>query len=196
MVITPLVVRSQDIPDSSATEIWSGSADRWSVETPFEVQSARDRRYRNKPRKGILDILEEDTAAPKPEEAPLSLKPPTSQSNLPSPAVAESADSVTSRPNTSPRYGTGWPENAVYSIHVGSYLDQKEAEKKAQQLAGLNYQCFLIPAQIPRKGFFHRIYIGAYAARTTAEDECRRYRSREEFPLDIHVVDRQWALGS
>ncbi len=196
MVITPLVVRSQDIPDSSATEIWSGSADRWSVETPFEVQNARDKRYRRKPRKGILDILEEEAAPPEPEEMPPSPAPSVPQSSLPAPATAESTDSSTSRPQTPPSYGTGWPENATYSIHVGSYLDQNEAAKRAQQLAGLNYQCFLIPAQIPRKGFFHRIYIGAYTAKTTAEDACRRYRRRQEFPLDIHVVDRQWAMGS
>ena len=196
MVITPLVVRSQDIPDSSATEIWSGSADRWSVETPFEVQNARDKRYRRKPRKGILDILEQKPAPPEPEEIPPSMAPPVPQSNMPTLAPTESAGGISTLPKPPPRYNTGWPENAVYSIHVASYLDQKEAEKRAQQLAGLNYQCFLIPAQIPRKGFFHRIYIGAYTAKTTAEDACRRYRQRQEFPLDIHVVDRQWAMGS
>jgi hypothetical protein len=54
----------------------------------------------------------------------------------------------------------------------------------------------LISAQIPRKGLFHRIYIGAYAAKSEADDECRRFRDRREFPRDIHVVDRQWAVGS
>ena len=196
MVITPLVVRSQDIPDSSATEIWSGSADRWSVETPFEVQNARDKRFRRKPRKGILDILEDEAVPPEPEAMPPSPAPPVPQSDLTSPAAADSADSRTSGPPMPPSYGKGWPENAIYSIHVGSYLDQNEAEKRARQLAGLNYHCFLISAQIPRKGFFHRIYIGAYTAKTTAEDACRRYRQRQEFPLDIHVVDRQWAMGS
>ena len=60
----------------------------------------------------------------------------------------------------------------------------------------MNYQCFMISAQIPRKGLFHRIYIGAYTAKATAESECRRFRGRKEFPSDIHVVDRQWAVGS
>ncbi len=249
MVITPLVVRSQDIPDISATEIWSGSQDRWSVETPFEVQSARQKEYRRTPRPGILDalpdeaptpdapradmtspaqVLESDQTAPtmadpddlpapaaaEPDDLPKSasaepgeLAAPAAEpddlaataasepDNLSTPAVAESATTATGL--SSPvRYGTGWPENASYSIHVGSYLDRREAEKRAQQLAGLNYHCFMIPAQIPRKGFFHRIYIGAYTAKETAEDECRRFRARKEFPLDIHVVDRQWAIGS
>ena len=120
---------------------------------------------------------------------------PVPESELPA-AAAVPVAKRSSAVQTPSRYGTGWPENATYSIHVGSYLDQNEAAKRAQQLAGLNYQCFLIPAQIPRKGFFHRIYIGAYTAKTTAEDACRRYRRRQEFPLDIHVVDRQWAMGS
>ena len=197
MVITPLVVRSQDIPNIDATEIWSGSQDRWSVETPFEVQSERDKRYRKSPRKGLLDALPEAGEVQperQEEEAPVAPAEPTAA--LPVPATAESAVATAAGSSLAARYSTGWPENAVYSIHVGSYLDRKEAEKRAQQLAGMNYQCFLIPVQIPRKGFFHRIYIGAYTVKATAEDECRRFRARKEFPRDIHVVDRQWAVGS
>ncbi len=197
MVITPLVVRSQDIPNIDATEIWSGSQDRWSVDPPFEVQSAREKRYRQSPRKGILDALPAETDdRQEQQEVEAPPAPPGPQAAQPSEATAESALEATAASSLAARYSTGWPENAAYSIHVGSYLDRKEAEKRAQQLAGMNYQCFVIPAQIPRKGFFHRIYIGAYTVKATAEDECRRFRGRKEFPLDIHVVDRQWAVGS
>jgi general secretion pathway protein D len=198
MVITPLVVRSQNIPSIDATEIWSGSADRWSVEAPFEVQSAREKRYRKSPREGILDALPEETLLsdkPEPETLPPSLVPVT-ESEEPASAVADPVVKVAPTVQTRSPYGTDWPEDAAYSIHVGSYLDRKKAEKRAQQLAGMNYQCFLISAQIPRKGLFHRIYIGAYAAKSEADDECRRFRDRREFPRDIHVVDRQWAVGS
>jgi general secretion pathway protein D len=203
MVITPLVVRSQEVPTIDATEIWSGSADRWSIQKPFEVQRSQEKSYRPQPREGLLEHLEEEAptpAVPQPPQ-PLSDQPappaaePVAEQAL-SPAVEPVAVAV---PDTAPdplmHYGLEWPEDATYSIHVGSYLDRKEAEKRARQLASLEYQCFLIPAQIPRKGFFHRIYIGAYQNKSTAEEECRRYRERREFSRDIHVVDRQWAIG-
>ncbi|MDJ0856895.1 MAG: tetratricopeptide repeat protein [Desulfobacterales bacterium] len=198
MVITPFVVRSQDIPAIDATEIWSGSANRWSVETPYEIKSAKDKRFRNRPREGILDDLPAETpftGKPEPEKLPRALVP-MPESEEPAPATSEPVAKVIPDIRERASYGTDWPENAAYSIHVGSYLDRKEAEKRAQQLSGMNYQCFMISAQIPRKGLFHRIYIGAYEAKSKAEDECNRFRGRKEFPRDIHVVDRQWAVGS
>ena len=92
--------------------------------------------------------------------------------------------------------GTTWPSNARYSIHVGSYLDRLEAEKRARQLSALNYECFMIPARIPQKGFFHRIFVGGYTDKVQAGNICNQLRSKREFTRDIHVVDRQWAVGS
>jgi cell division septation protein DedD len=93
-------------------------------------------------------------------------------------------------------FGTAWPESARYSIHVGSYLDRREAEKRARQLAALAYDTFMIPARIPQKGFFHRIFVGLYPNKSQAAEVCNQLRERREFTRDIHVVDRQWALGS
>ena len=198
MVITPIVVRSQDIPDMDATAIWSGSHNRWSVETPFEAQQTRTR-YRRQPREGIEALFEEEMSKPPSKEttpAPAPLQPASRLTPPPSTAIEPVETTVSAPQDDAHRYGHEWPEEATYSIHVGSYLDRHEAEKRVRQLSGMDYDCFMISAEIPRKGFFHRIYIGTYDAKDIAEEECRRYRERREFSRDIHVVDRQWAVGS
>ena len=54
----------------------------------------------------------------------------------------------------------------------------------------------MIPARIPQKGFFHRIFVGSYTTKGQAGSICNQLREKREFSRDIHVVDRQWAVGS
>jgi general secretion pathway protein D len=200
MVITPVVIRSQEIPSMDATEIWSGSEDRWSLEAPYG--SRKEQPFMETPEEGILEFIptpEPQTAAPV-ETAPL---PPLTETAPDAPAASAAIKPPESLPTPTPSpgsaeltFGTGWPGNARYSIHVGSYLDRQEAEKRARQLAALNYECFMIPAQIPQKGLFHRIFVGRYADKDQAGNICNQLRERREFTRDIHVVDRQWAVGS
>jgi general secretion pathway protein D len=202
MVITPVVIRSQAIPGTKATEIWSGSEERWSLEAPYG--SAKQPQYHETPEKGIEELLPPPPAEPISPDKPVTGQPPLSKaapSGLDAPAViaapetpAGPAPSRGSGPEKT--FGTSWPDDARYSIHVGSYLDRLEAEKRARQLASLNYECFMIPARIPQKGFFHRIFVGSYVDKTRAGDICNQLRERREFTRDIHVVDRQWAVGS
>jgi general secretion pathway protein D len=205
MVITPVVIRSQEIPGTEATEIWSGSEDRWSLKAPFG--SGQEPQFHETPEAGIQEFMpapepEASTAgevAPEPPTPPLSNAAPKTDEGFvaaaPPPELNSTAVAV-SQPPAEMAYGTSWPDNARYSIHVGSYLDRREAEKRARQLAALNYDCFMIPARIPQKGFFHRIFVGSYIDKSRAGDICDQLRERREFTRDIHVVDRQWAVGS
>jgi len=203
MVITPVVIRSQEIPATQATEIWSGSEDRWSLEAPYG--SKKTPQYRETPEEGIQEFMPTPEPAPTPAgEAPPApapqsdSAPDTGNSSVTSAAPAEPSPAAGTgdKPRAEISFGTSWPDNARYSIHVGSYLDRKEAEKRARQLVALNYDCFMIPARIPQKGFFHRIFVGSYSDKTRAGDICNQLRARREFTRDIHVVDRQWAVGS
>ena len=201
MVITPVVIRSQEIPSVDATEIWSGSEDRWSLDAPYG--STDKPIYQETPEEGIREFMPtpEPEAAPPVENTPPP--PPLSEAAPdfpaaataiapPGPQPAPAANAVSSERT----FGTGWPGSARYSIHVGSYLDRLEADKRARQLAALNYECFMIPAQIPQKGLFHRIFVGRYDDKEQAGNICNQLRERREFTRDIHVVDRQWAVGS
>ncbi len=197
MVITPVVIRSQEIPGTEATEVWSGSEDRWSLEAPYN--SREESRLRVTPEEGILELMPDDEAEPAPavESAP---PPPLTDAGMaapveaPPPTSAPAEAPVPTTPESA--FGTTWPETARYSIHVGSYIDRVEAEKRARQLTAMNYECFMIPARIPQKGFFHRIFVGSYTTKTQAGSICNQLRGKREFSRDIHVVDRQWAVGS
>jgi len=199
MVITPVVIRSQEIPSVDATEIWSGSEDRWSLEAPFG--STDEPIYQETPEEGIREFM----PMPEPQPAPPveNTPPPLSEAAPDFPAAASAIAppgpqpaSATNAVSPERTFGTGWPGTARYSIHVGSYLDRLEAEKRARQLAALNYECFMIPAQIPERGLFHRIFVGRYDDKEQAGNICNQLRERREFTRDIHVVDRQWAVGS
>ena len=141
MVITPVVIRSQEIPSVDATEIWSGSEDRWSLEAPYGHRE--EPRLRVTPEEGIRELIPDDEPEPAPAvesappppltdagmEAPVEAPPPVSAPmEAPVPAIRDSA------------FGTTWPETARYSIHVGSYIDRVEAEKRARQLIAMNYE--------------------------------------------------------
>ena len=201
MVITPVVIRSQEIPSMDATEIWSGSEDRWSLEAPYG--STDEPIYQETPEEGIREFMPmpEPQPAPPVENAPPP--PPLSEAAPETPAVTATIAPPVPQPapattavTTERAFGTGWPGAARYSIHVGSYLDRLEAEKRARQLTALNYECFMIPAQIPERGLFHRIFVGRYDDKEQAGNICNQLRERREFTRDIHVVDRQWAVGS
>jgi len=204
MVITPVVIRSQEIPGTEATEIWSGSEDRWSLDAPYG--SDKEPQFSETPEEGIREFMPppEPKAAPSgeaaPEAPPLSKATPDGKdapaAALPSEPPPDADAVPAGKSQTAAVFGTTWPDNARYSIHVGSYLDRQEAEKRARQLAALNYDCFMIPARIPQKGLFHRIFVGSYTNEAQAGDICNQLRTRREFTRDIHVVDRQWAVGS
>jgi general secretion pathway protein D len=201
MVITPVVIRSQEIPATEATEIWSGTENRWSLEAPYGDKN--EPLYQETPEEGILEFVPtpEPEAAPPVEDAPP--QPLTdagtntfSAIEATAPVEPQLAETPRAAAPTETAFGTTWPGNALYSIHVGSYLDRLEAEKRARQLTALNYECFLIPARIPQKGFFHRIFVGGYTDKAQAGAICNQLRAKREFTRDIHVVDRQWAVGS
>lgn len=200
MVITPVVIRSQQIPSMDATEIWSGSEDRWSLKAPFGNQE--DSQFSERPADGIQEFIPKAAPPKTPPVEDAPTPPPLSDAEVTPPAIATAAKPTEPQsPVPSPTgpvasFGTSWPNDASYSIHVGSYLDRLEAEKRARQLIAMNYECFMIPARIPQKGFFHRIFVGSYTDKAQAGDVCKQLRQRGEFTRDIHVVDRQWAVGS
>lgn len=183
MVITPYVIRSQEIPENVYTKIWSGSQERWSTESPFGEASMEDSLL-DRPSKPLPDDVlnppkDTDAVAPEPlGEKRGSVAVPASGKG------AENSDEI-----------AVWPDVAKYAIHVNSYTRETQARKRAGELTELGYSSFMIPATVPGKGLFHRVYVGAYDNMSRAQADCDRYKNRKEFARDIHVVDRQWAIG-
>lgn len=59
------------------------------------------------------------------------------------------------------------PSTARYSIQVGSYSNVEEAHEKVREWKGRGYDAFMISADIPGKGRWYRIRVGAF---TSAEE--------------------------
>ena len=96
--------------------------------------------------------------------------------------------------NSVPSRGV-WPPVLGYSIHVGSYVQKAQADRRVEALRKQNYDCFMIPAHVPGKGFFYRIFVGKFKDLNSAKMVCKTLKAKKEFPRDIHVVRRDWALG-
>ncbi len=190
MVITPYVIRSQEIPDNEYTRVWSGSEESWSTEAPFTFRALEDA-LGDKP-SGPLPPEPPDAEETAPAAGPLGMAPAAD----PAASMRRERDVETTPAVAagSPAVRTGWPAGADYAIHVNSYRSPEQARGRSEVLTTLGYDSFVLPAKVGQ-GFFHRIFVGAYPSMEAAKTDCRRFRGREEFQSDIHVVDRQWALG-
>lgn len=62
MAITPIIIRTQDIPTKEVSEIWSGKEQDFSLKEPYESYAERKDRYYNRPknRKGFAGQPDEE----------------------------------------------------------------------------------------------------------------------------------------
>ncbi len=201
MTITPVILRPQEVPGEEVTEIWSGRERDFSLEEPYESHAKRKAQYSDRPVSWHHAPQEEKRAAEKTPE--VSQGPEPTQVKRPSASKPEA--SAEGRVAALPK-GPGeikeheslpdlWPFSTPYSIHVGSYKDKERAYRYMELLKSEKYESFVIPAHIPGKGFFYRVFIGRFKDLRSAVSACEEYRQRRIFPHDIHVVTRFWAFG-
>jgi cell division septation protein DedD len=87
-----------------------------------------------------------------------------------------------------------WPSSQPFSIHVNSFPDIGQAEKRVQELVRMKYDCFIVPSYVPGLGFFYRVYLGKFEDQIAAENLCKILKQKKVFQKDIHVITRRWAL--
>ncbi|MGD8251245.1 MAG: SPOR domain-containing protein [Desulfobacterales bacterium] len=200
MIITPYVIRSQEIPENEYTRIWSGSQERWATEAPFGERPLEDL-LKDQPT-GPLPLEENnpDTGNQEPEPhsrittdgSPLiGASPPAQRSMVPQPSPGgRRSPAVLDPPDGN------WPADALYAIHVSSFATVEKANAKVDELSAAGYESFVIPAEVSGKGIYHRIFVGSYGNLGLAQADCDQLRQSDAFDQDIHVVDRKWALGN
>ncbi|CAN2042397.1 SPOR domain-containing protein [Candidatus Magnetomoraceae bacterium gMMP-15] len=175
MSITPIVTRSQEIPDSDVTTIWSGREKNFSLKEPYESYIKRKSAYHEYPNEKFFT----DTDHALNNKNPVNNNPDTEQ--LPS---AEKDN-----------FKNLWPVSLPYSIHVNSLPRKELADKRVNDLIQMNYESFMIPVSIPDQGVIYRIFVGRFKGFTPATNLCQELKNKKEFEEDIHVVDRKWAFG-
>ncbi len=88
-----------------------------------------------------------------------------------------------------------WPDSIRYSIHVNSFPTRTEAQSRLQKLSQDNFDCFLVPVNVPGMGFFYRVFVGRFSDYQSALSMCASLKEKKGFAADIHVADRRWAFG-
>jgi general secretion pathway protein D len=88
------------------------------------------------------------------------------------------------------------PGNDYFSIQAYSFPDEAEAKQKADQLAVMDYQTWIRPAQIEGKGTWYRVFVGQYRGYSQAEAALQQMLDQEIFPKDMYIVDRAYVYGT
>lgn len=200
MSITPVIMRTQEIPGENVTKIWSGSERNLTLDAPYDRFEGSADTLLERPNDAYFEqLVSEPGASGQPEEAPadpspgLPLEPPQTGGEdahngadiAPTDTASQQDVSVDAFP---------WPEPVAYSIHVNSYPEAAEAVKRAGELSGKGYECFIVFAHVKGKGPYYRVFVDRFKTYEAAASACRQYRQRDEFADDIHAASRGWAF--
>jgi general secretion pathway protein D len=226
MSITPIVMRPQELPGAEVTQIWSGKEEGFTQTEPMESILERKAAYLDKPvREGLKETMPAPTERAENQElqgAPeggdpaggakdagpaQGAQPPRKEIEIPRPVVPPNPSPPAVQPvlaaeNKGSEAGPSepperlWPESLPYSVHIGSFVSRKEAERWIRSLGPTTHECFMIPAQVEGKGFFYRVFLGKFKDYRTARSFCAALKEKEAFPKEVHVVSRTWAFGS
>ncbi len=112
---------------------------------------------------------------------------PLPQEKDPDPAAPSKSSAPAARP-PKPAAQTAKKENPPaaaasskvrYSIQVGSYEDKAMAEEDAREMKKKGYDAFVVSADIPEKGTWHRVRIGRFPNKQAAERLANELKSKE-----------------
>ena len=219
MVITPYVIKNQEIPDTEITQMWSGKEREFSLSEPYESRIQREREYQNYPNDRYFDEVTPQVEEPQPDDAPLSpdlgalpvVDENQKETETPLPTLSQAPDNGGVEENketavhnipleTSPEVipvkdFLPWKESCPYSIHVNSYTQKNHAEKRTEELAQLNYDSFFVMAQIAGKGLYYRVFVGQFENMADADAMCRQLKEKDGFAKDIHVMNKANAFN-
>ncbi len=240
MSITPIIARSQEIPEPDVAEIWSGRENDFSLKEPYETTIEREEAYDDKPveepsaeAETISEAIQPKAPAPEDKTGVLPLpgmpSPPALQKEmpplpgkqvpvpgvLPGPPSKSPASPVTPAPvprqesvpkELADNYqitkaadkfpGDTWPVSMPFTVHVNSYTHKGEAEKRIKELESMNYDSFVVSSFVAGKGKrFYRVFVGKFKDYRSARKFCEELKLKDSFRQDIHVADREWAIG-
>lgn len=222
MVITPVVIRSLDVPDPSVSRIWSGKEDHFSLERPFESRLPGGSIGRSRLPEGDAGeplpegvpseqgLEDKGLPQPSPIEPPSPAPPPPVTGQTAPPAEKEVATlnwKDSSEPAATAMEDTKaggakksdsdpWPTSSPYSVHVASYPAAEEAAQHVSTLMKKGYDAFSLPGSPSEQGkTVHRVFVGWFKDYVSADRFLQELRRQKGFRKDIHVANRSWALG-
>jgi cell division protein FtsN len=75
------------------------------------------------------------------------------------------------------------PGASFYTVQVGSFRRDTDAQRLLQQLAQKGYAARLLSITLPGKGLWHRVRIGTFAERAEANEMAQRLRRQENLTV-------------
>lgn len=225
MIITPAIIKSQVAPEGDMLEIWSGKEKQFSLRPPYEDLDRELNKYQDYPGEEYFEDKKNeqkrDKELPPTEDEPKSSSLNMEKDDEINESVEDSFHMAENIPDNKENPGsvnlskeevvskaapskndffekntaTVWPDKLPYSIHVNSYTDKKNAEKRISKLMEMDYESFLVSANIPGRGLFYRVFVGRFNDIEDAKQRLSVYRNKKEFRKDIHIMDRKHAFG-
>ena len=119
---------------------------------------------------------------PVPEEEPqgqASAQAEPGQPKSAAPPVASTSQVQTAALAASPLP----PGASFYTVQVGSFRRDTDAQRLLQQLAQKGYAARLLSITLPGKGLWHRVRIGTFAERAEANEMAQRLRRQENLTV-------------
>jgi len=75
------------------------------------------------------------------------------------------------------------PGASFYTVQVGSFRRDTDAQRLQQQLAQKGYAARLLSISLPGKGLWHRVRIGTFGERAAANEMAQRLRRQENLTV-------------
>jgi tetratricopeptide (TPR) repeat protein len=73
-------------------------------------------------------------------------------------------------PESPPRLVVKNPDKPIFAVHVSSWRTGEKAASEVRRLGGMGFEARIVEAEIPDKGLWYRVVVGAYNAYDEAMD--------------------------
>ncbi len=79
--------------------------------------------------------------------------------------------------------------DGVYTLQVASYQQAEEASAFADELRARGHEAFVLRADIPSRGVFHRVRIGPFESMAKAETYRSEFENSER--MNTYIVQKK-----
>jgi DedD protein len=118
----------------------------------------------------------EPVPAPPPVKASPPAAPPAPPPSADKPAVAPHPPAPAPERRPPPAATVATAQSGRYTIQIAAYRDLRSAEKLVEELRAKGYPGYSLHSEIPNKGFWYRVRVGAFDDRSTAESMLGRLK--------------------
>lgn len=205
MVITPFVIKTQEMPERNIRELWSGKERDFSLNEPYDNPEKKENNYQDFPNKDYFREMATQKRIRSNQSIDMRRMAPPSQGLLKNSSSEKEVESTPEKKTNEilskdPRRMTEeakeslWALATPYSIHVNSYQTQKMTDDRVRELKTLGHDAFSVSAEIPGKGLYYRVFVGRFKSMGEARNALLLFSNRKEFAKDIHVMARRDAF--